>query len=160
MFRILTLVLLLAVGAAACGRPGQQVGGGISEEQFLAVNTALRLLPRSAHDIEQRRDSVLEEHSVTEEQLRGFVTARSGQPDELVRIWDEIYHRLVDAERPDSTGEEFEHHGPDDAPEWQEPSPAEPTPWAGREVVERRGRPTPVPVPAPESEFGTDSPDA
>jgi hypothetical protein len=99
------LLLLLAAPAVLAGCRDRYPG--LSSDEFVAVNVALRDLRgvdpdslRSAADSARVRAAVLREHGVTEAELQAFVDARRGDTEALAEAWREISNRL---ERADST---------------------------------------------------------
>ncbi len=88
----------------------------ISEEEFVAVNVALRTARYPVHppgtalspadSAKAREDSatirreVLEREEITPQQLRGFVRARRGDTEALAEVWREIARAVA---RQDST---------------------------------------------------------
>jgi hypothetical protein len=68
--RALLAVLLIAI--ASCGRESPEPGV-ITREQFIRVNVDLRSIPRNAEDVEERRQQVLDEHGLTQEQVLDFI---------------------------------------------------------------------------------------
>jgi hypothetical protein len=90
----------MLLAAAACGgerAPGQST---ISRERFVKVNVALRQIDPAAADAPQQRAGVLEAHSVTEDELQNFVSARQRNTAELASIWDEIRRELEQQAEP------------------------------------------------------------
>jgi hypothetical protein len=87
------LLVVLLVGLAACERE-QYEPGMITREQFIRVNVDLRSIPRNADDIEERRQQVLEEHGLTQEQILDFIERSNYTPEQLRRLWGEITDRL------------------------------------------------------------------
>lgn len=98
---------LLACLLVACGQgTGPEVS--IDREAFVSTYVALRVatltggFERLPPDV---RDSVLDEHGVTEEQLLDFAEAHGRDIRFMERIWDEIEARLDTVASPAGTGD-------------------------------------------------------
>lgn len=91
---IATLLLLLAV--AACG--DSPATTEVSDERFIEVVVQLRRAAMetmgSPDGFEARRDAVLRDAGVTEEQLRAYVETRGRDLDRMAEIWETINTRL------------------------------------------------------------------
>jgi hypothetical protein len=66
------LLAVLLVTLVACGGDRTEPGM-ITRDQFIRVNVDLRILPKEAQDIEERRQQVLREHGLTQEQILDFI---------------------------------------------------------------------------------------
>jgi hypothetical protein len=100
MIRIALLLLLPLLLAGGCRSDAGATG--ISDERFIDVVVQLR---RAAHETRDepaayaaRRDAILREAGVTEEQLRAYVDVRGRDIDHMAQIWDSINTRLATPE--------------------------------------------------------------
>jgi hypothetical protein len=73
---------------------------GADDSQFIETMVALRQVAMTAGtdtaQFEQLRDSVLEAHGVTAEDLRSYVDANSADLEHMATIWDSVSARLSD----------------------------------------------------------------
>ncbi len=104
------LLRILAVGAAllvvpACERYADPARRTISPERFIEVYVALRQIDDAEPTAAEQRRAVLEEHGVTEEEMRRFVEARADRPRELAEIWERIERRMQEEVEPDTVPE-------------------------------------------------------
>jgi hypothetical protein len=90
------LLLLLVLTSVACNRDG--AGTGLADDRFVDVVVELRRASLESQGdpatFAARREAILREASVTEEQLRGYVEAHGRDIDHMAEIWDSINARL------------------------------------------------------------------
>jgi hypothetical protein len=128
---------LLALLLAACGTEG--ASGGISREQFIRANVALRAVSDTARQVDTLRARALRKEKVTPAQLTAWLQAHKENPELLAETWTEISRR---ADAADSVNRPKPPHRPYVAPPPPPPAtnPAPPMP-----------PPPPVSRPAPPS---------
>ena len=89
--------LVAALFAAGCAGEAPAPTGVIDRETFIATYVELRdgamAMPLKVLS-DGERDRVLRAHGVTEEQLLAFADARGGDPDYMIRVWDEVRSRM------------------------------------------------------------------
>ena len=128
----------VALALAACG--AEAASGGISREQFIRANVALRAVSDTARQVDTLRARALRRERVTPAQLNAWLRAHQGNPELLAETWTEISRR---ADAADSVNRPQPPHRPYVAPVPPPPaaSPAPPLPPPPP--------PTPTPAPAP-----------
>jgi hypothetical protein len=87
----LAIVLLAPLG---CDRASQASANTIPDERFVGAYVAISRVEGDSVRLDSIRAAVLAEQGVTEEQMRAFVDARSGNPLQLAAVWDRIRERL------------------------------------------------------------------
>lgn len=91
-----TLIVVLALAIAGC--EVEENTFGADDQKFVDTMVELRRAALTAGidtaQFEELRQAVLEDHGVTEEDLRGYVEANSSNPDHMAAIWDSISVRL------------------------------------------------------------------
>ena len=124
----------VALALAACG--AEAASGGISREQFIRANVALRAVSDTARQVDTLRARALRRERVTPAQLNAWLRAHQGNPELLAETWTEISRR---ADAADSVNRPKPPHRPYVAPPPPPPAtnPAPPMP------------PQPPPTPAP-----------
>lgn len=103
------LAVVLAGGSSGCaGEPTTEEVGALTPDAFVDVIVALREAEReavvedSAHLVFQaRKEEILAEHGVTEEDVRDFVRLHEGDFALMDRLWDTIAQRLKYVPEPD-----------------------------------------------------------
>jgi hypothetical protein len=85
-------LLALALLAGACDTP--DADAGIDREAFVATYVALRRATLEGRLDEPTRDSILEAHGTTEEELRAWLRAREDDPQSIAEAWREINETL------------------------------------------------------------------
>ncbi|HEX8672301.1 MAG TPA: hypothetical protein VF710_10440 [Longimicrobium sp.] len=129
---------LLALLLAACGTEG--ASGGISREQFIRANVALRAVSDTAPQVDTLRARALRKQKVTPAQLTAWLQAHKENPELLAETWTEISRR---ADAADSVNRPKPPHRPYVAPPPPIANPAPPMPPPPQPM------PTPVPAPPP-----------
>ncbi|HEX8452111.1 MAG TPA: hypothetical protein VF647_08445 [Longimicrobium sp.] len=129
---------LLALLLAACGTEG--ASGGISREQFIRANVALRAVSDTARQVDTLRARALRKQKVTPAQLTAWLQAHKENPELLAETWTEISRR---ADAADSVNRPKPPHRPYVAPPPPIANPAPPMPPPPQPM------PTPVPAPPP-----------
>jgi hypothetical protein len=90
------MVLVLGLAVAACS--ADESAFGASDERFVRTMVALRHAALEAGAdttrFEQLRREVLEEHGMTEADLRAYVDANAGDLDHMAAVWDSVSARL------------------------------------------------------------------
>ena len=129
---------LLALALAACGT--EAASAGISREQFIRANVAVRAVSDTARQVDTLRARALRKQKVTPAQLNAWLRAHQGNPELLAETWTEIARR---ADAADSVSRPKPPHRPYVAPPPPPPAtnPAPPMPPPPQ--------PTPTPPPAP-----------
>jgi hypothetical protein len=89
---------LLLAATLLLGACRKEAAPGLTREQFVRVNVALRLVPDSTPDTRARRDSILAREKVTRAELEAWVR-RNASGDVLQATWREIA-AAVDSARP------------------------------------------------------------
>jgi hypothetical protein len=96
--RAMVGVLVLVV--VACAGDGSTVG--LSDERFIETMVELRRAAITAGSdtaqFEQRRQAILNEQGVTEDELRTYVEANSRDLYHMAAVWDSISTRLSELE--------------------------------------------------------------
>jgi hypothetical protein len=137
--------LAVAFALAACG--SDAATGGITREQFIRANVAMRTVSDSAPQVDTLRARALRKEKVTPAQLRAWLGAHQGDAELLAETWNEISRR-VDAR--DST-----HRRPPPPPSGYRVTRADsspPPPGApGAPMPATLPVPAPTPRPAPAS---------
>jgi hypothetical protein len=86
--RSLAIAAALAILATACG---EEIVTGVSDSTFVRTMIALRQLPTgSSLDTVARarsRDSILQAHAVTADQLEAAAARLADQPERAARLW-------------------------------------------------------------------------
>ncbi|HLM67982.1 MAG TPA: hypothetical protein VK358_10670 [Longimicrobium sp.] len=116
---------VLALLLAACGTEG--ASGGISREQFIRANVALRAVSDTARQVDTLRARALRKEKVTPAQLTAWLQAHRDDPELLAETWTEISRR---ADAADSVNRPKPPHRPYVAPPPPPPAtnPAPPMP--------------------------------
>lgn len=100
MLSMRVLVLGLALLLSGCAAEENRFGA--SDERFVQTMVELRRAALTAGsdtaEFMRLRDAVLEEHGVTEEELRAYVESRGGDLDHMAVVWDSVVSRLSDPE--------------------------------------------------------------
>lgn len=103
-----TLVLLLAVGLlapAACGGgPGAGEADVLDRQTFIDTVVDLRSAALENDGVLElrRKETILSEHGVTEDQLVRFAEVHGQEASYMLAVWDEVQRRL---EGTDTTGD-------------------------------------------------------
>jgi len=91
------MVVVLGFVVAACAGDGSTVG--LSDERFIEAMVELRRAAMTAGSdtvqFEQRRQAILNEQGVTEDELRRYVEANSRDLYHMAAVWDSISTRLA-----------------------------------------------------------------
>lgn len=110
---MLTLMLTLTAGIAACGGPAASAESPLTPAEFVEVVVEIREAERevagedSASQLfKERRQEVLDRHATTEAELREFLDANARNLTLLEQVWDTINARL--ATTPPTYDEESE----------------------------------------------------
>lgn len=94
------LVVVLGFVVAACAGDGSTVG--LSDERFIETMVELRraaiTVGPDTVQFEQRRQAILKEQGVTEDELRTYVEANSRDLYHMAAVWDSISTRLSESE--------------------------------------------------------------
>jgi hypothetical protein len=118
---------LLALALAACGN--QAASAGISREQFIRANVALRAVSDTARQVDTLRARALRKEKVTPAQLNAWLRAHQNDPELLAETWTEISRR---ADAADSVNRPKPPHRPYVAPPPPQPTTPEPRPQIKR----------------------------
>lgn len=86
-------ILPVAVVAVACGSTDPHADT-LPRDRFIEVYTDLRAEEPSPEE----RDSILNHHGVSDEDLRSFVRRHANDPEVLADIWTEVEGRLRDGD--------------------------------------------------------------
>lgn len=148
--KLRTAAAAVCLALAACS--GGEQPGGITREQFIRANTALRAVSDSAPDVDSLRARALRSEKVTAAQLQAWLRAHLEDPVLLAETWSEIARR-ADASDParqaakaaPQVGPPLTHGPP---PEIQ-PAPLPAPPPVQRPVAQPGPPPVPTPTPAP-----------
>jgi hypothetical protein len=101
--KTIAAVMVVVLAFAGCG--GGDAGTGITDERFVEVVVQLRRAAQQSHlDPEAfaaRREQILQEAGVTEEELRAYIDAHGRDLDHMAAIWDTINARLAGSESPE-----------------------------------------------------------
>ena len=81
------LVLALALVAGCQAPEGEE---GIERDGFVATYVALRRATVAGELDSERRDSILEAHRTSEEELRAYIERHADDPDAIADTWREI----------------------------------------------------------------------
>jgi hypothetical protein len=96
MRRFIALALLLGV-LHACARDD---GAGLSTDRFVDVIVELRRAAEETRatpaDFTARRDQILRDASVTEEELRAYVERHGRDVAHMATVWETVNRRLAD----------------------------------------------------------------
>lgn len=96
------IILALALVMSACN--ANDGAFGAEDEQFVETMVELRRAALTAGTdtarFEALRRAVLEEHGVTEEELRAYVAARTDDLDHMATVWDSVAARLSPEQTP------------------------------------------------------------
>lgn len=139
--------LAVAFALAACGTDAAT--GGITREQFIRANVAMRTVSDSAPRVDTLRARALRKEKVTPAQLRAWLGAHQGDPELLAETWNEISRR-VDAR--DSTSRRLPPPPSGYRVTRADSSPPPPPPGApGAPPPATLPVPAPTPRPAPSS---------
>lgn len=147
-------VAAASLALAACS--GGEKPGGITREQFIRANTALRAVSDSAPDVDSLRARALRSEKVTAAQLRAWLQAHLDDPVLLAETWSEIARRADASDPARQAAKAAPHvgppltHGP--PPEIQ-PAPLPAPPPVQRPVPPPATQPAPpvlTPTPAPQ----------
>jgi hypothetical protein len=132
---------VLALSLAACG--AEAASAGISREQFIRANVALRAVSDTAPQVDTLRARALRKQKVTPAQLNAWLRAHQGDPELMAETWTEIARR---ADAADSASRPKPPHRPYVAPPPPPPAsnPAPPMP-----PPPPASSPSPAPVPPP-----------
>lgn len=116
---------LLALALAACGT--ETASGGISREQFIRANVALRAVSDTSRQVDTLRSRALRKEKVTPAQLNAWLRAHRNDTELLAETWTEIARR---ADAADSVNHPKPPHRPYVAPPPPPPAtnPAPPMP--------------------------------
>ena len=109
-------VLVLALALLACDRPAGE--SGIDRETFVATYVDLRRATVDGRLDDATRDSILDAHGTTADELRAFVTARADDPEAIADAWRDIHETLTappDSVLADSTDADSTDTDSDDA---------------------------------------------
>lgn len=90
----------MAVVLAASACRGASAADTPPRDTFVDVNVALRLIPDTVADPDSVRRAVLEEHGVTEADLRRFTEAYGTDLEGLAEAWREVAARLDSLQQP------------------------------------------------------------
>lgn len=74
--------------------------------KFVEVSVALGRLDPAAPDHDARVAEVLREHGVSAEEMEAFVEARSGEPEELAAVWEEVADSVAPQPEPVQSAQE------------------------------------------------------
>jgi hypothetical protein len=94
--RLTILHCMLLVSLAGCQRTSEPAG--LPQSRFIEVMVELRKAARGVQDtaaFEARRQQVLADAGVTEEQLRAYLAQHMRDLDELAAVWESINVRLT-----------------------------------------------------------------
>jgi hypothetical protein len=90
------MMLVLGLALAACA--ADEAAFGVSDARFIETMVELRRAAVTAGtdtaQFEQLRQAVLEDHGVTEADLRAYVEAKGGDLDHMAAVWDSVSARL------------------------------------------------------------------
>lgn len=100
--------MLASVALAACGgeEPVAEPSVGLDAETFVETYIGLRqadYLATTPEEFTLMRDSILEHHATTQDELREFVREYSRDVDRMSALWDTIEVRIRRMARPDTT---------------------------------------------------------
>jgi hypothetical protein len=112
---------VLALLLAACGTEG--ASGGISREQFIRANVALRAVSDTARQVDTLRARALRKEKVTPAQLTAWLQAHREDPELLAETWTEISRH---ADAADSVNRPKPPNRPYVAPTLPQPGPTPP----------------------------------
>jgi hypothetical protein len=91
-----TILLLVLLATLGCRR--EDVTTGIADEHFIEVVVQLRRAAAETRGTDAafaaRRDAILREAGITEDQLRAYVEAHGRDIDHMAEVWDSINARL------------------------------------------------------------------
>jgi hypothetical protein len=96
MPKLRSAALLAAVLLAACA--GDDAAGGISREQFIRANVALRAVSDTAPQVDSLRARALRREKVTPAQLRAWLRAHERNTELMADTWMEISKRVMAAD--------------------------------------------------------------
>lgn len=113
--------LALTLALAACGTDA--ASGGISREQFIRANVALRMVSDTAPQADSLRARALRKEKVTPAQLNAWLRAHQGDPELLAETWTEISRH---ADAADSVNRPKPPNRPYVAPTLPQPGPTPP----------------------------------
>lgn len=117
MLRPLTVLLTAASLAGCSDDPEPQ---HIDRATFVAAYTDLRLAARDDRFDDGVRDSILDAHGISEEELRTFVDAHAADPTVLSEAWKAVTERMaaIDSAAADTLSADSIEGGarPDSAP--------------------------------------------
>ncbi|MBD0321152.1 MAG: hypothetical protein ICV87_12505 [Gemmatimonadetes bacterium] len=129
----LTSVLAALLLAACAG----DSAGGISREQFIRANVALRAVSDTAPQVDSLRARALRKEKVTPAQLRAWLRAHERNTELMADTWMEISKRVMAADSalrppapppPSGPPPRFPVGGPEIAPPTPVPAPRTPPP--------------------------------
>lgn len=92
MPKLRPIALLAALLLAACDGGGS--AGGISREQFIRANVAVRAVGDTAPQVDSLRARALRREKVTPAQLQAWLKAHQGDPTVMAETWTEIAKRV------------------------------------------------------------------
>ena len=97
----ISLVVAVALAASAgCADVAEEEGMG--RDEFVSTYLDLRRATVDGRLDEAVRDSILDAHGTTDEEMRAYVDARADDPDAIAQTWREITDSIAAAAKPAS----------------------------------------------------------
>lgn len=93
---LLALAVAIAGGTGCGGGPAADEAGVLDRETFVETWLDLRIAALRNDGVLplRRKESILADHGVTEEELRTFAEVHGGDPAYMLEVWNEVDQHL------------------------------------------------------------------